>query len=297
MRRCYDAHSLLRTLDELVAQQAQQAQQQQAQQQQAQQQAQQAQQQAGGGQGVQQPPAPGPQQGGEGGAPSGAAPSAAAVRRRLQDLPIQLLVVDSLSAVITPILGGGAGQHSQGHALLVSAALALKSLAAACNAGAPGWGTRGWSEPGSSWALFHVPTRPGSGVLARASPGCRGALLLTLSAAGPTAPSPTHSSRTHTALHPPPAAVLVTNHLVGGSDRQRHEKRPAMGESWRNQPHARVQLWRPPHGGAPDAVRCTATLRASTLQAAGATAAYYLCPAGLSAQPPPAAAEPDNMQM
>lgn len=40
--------------------------------------------------------------------------------------------------------------------------------------------------------------------------------------------------------YPPlPAAVIVTNHMVGGSDERRHEKRPAMGESWRNQPHCR----------------------------------------------------------
>lgn len=33
--------------------------------------------------------------------------------------------------------------------------------------------------------------------------------------------------------------VLVSNHMVGGSDDRRHEKRPAMGESWRNQPAVR----------------------------------------------------------
>lgn len=55
------------------------------------------------------------------------------------------------------------------------------------------------------------------------------------------------------------AVVLVTNHLVGGGggnfssnmrnadlaagdERWRHEKRPALGESWQNQPHLRIRL-------------------------------------------------------
>jgi replicative DNA helicase len=151
VRRCYDVHSLLHVLDELMQQQQEQQQQQQEHQQRQQEQAAQEQRQQETldhqpqqQQQQQRPPA----------------------RRHMWELPVGLLVVDSLSAVIAPILGGG--QHSQGHALLATAASSLKAFAA------------------------------------------RGQ-----------------------------AAVLVTNHLVGGSDERRHEKRPAMGESWRNQPHAR----------------------------------------------------------
>jgi hypothetical protein len=88
-------------------------------------------------------------------------------------------------------------------------------------------------------------------------------------------------------LHPPfLAAVLVTNHLVGGSDERRHEKRAAMGESWRNQPHARIQLGRPAlgeEGAAPH----TATLRASSLLPAGLSVAFHISGAGLESGPPP----------
>jgi hypothetical protein len=170
VRRCYDVHSLLQVLDELMQQQQQQAAQ--AQQQAAQQQQEQQEQHPQAEQQQHrhhhhhpqqqisdhlQQQEQQPQQGQQPRPPA---------RRHLWELPVGLLVVDSLSAVIAPILGGG--QHSQGHALLATAATSLKAFAA------------------------------------------RGQ-----------------------------AAVLVTNHLVGGSDERRHEKRPAMGESWRNQPHAR----------------------------------------------------------
>ena len=144
VRRCYDAHSLLRLLDELAAQQAQQAAQQPGGEQPGGPQP--AQQQPGGLQDVQQQPAPSPQQQQQqhvptaGGAPSGM------LRRRLDDLPVELLVVDCLSAVITPVLGGGAGQHSVGHALLAAAAVGLKAFAAGGNAGAAGWSVGGKLE-------------------------------------------------------------------------------------------------------------------------------------------------------
>ena len=79
--------------------------------------------------------------------------------------------------------------------------------------------------------------------------------------------------------------------MVGGSGERRHEKRPAMGESWRNQPHARVQLARPPPGadGAAAPERCTATLRASGLQPLGESVQYALSEAGLAPAVPPTA--------
>lgn len=124
VRRCYDIHRLLRALDELLAHQAQQAQQ--AQQevgltvQQQDVQLQQHVQQQEGMQQQQQQAAP----------TSAGATAAGGLRRRLEDLPVQLLIVDSLSALIAPVLGGGAGQHSQGHALLAAAATNLKAFAA-----------------------------------------------------------------------------------------------------------------------------------------------------------------------
>lgn len=45
-----------------------------------------------------------------------------------------LVVVDSLSAVVAPVLGGGGGQHSMGHALLAGVGAALKALALRCEA-------------------------------------------------------------------------------------------------------------------------------------------------------------------
>jgi len=143
VRRCYDVHSLLQALDELLAHQAQQAQQ-----------AQRAPQNSGGpapndqqnpGQNVQQQQQ---QQQQQPAAAMTAAPTAAGgARRRLEDLPIELLIIDSLSALITPVLGGGAGQHSQGHALLAAAATSLKAFAA--GPGLPGGlVARGWVHQG-----------------------------------------------------------------------------------------------------------------------------------------------------
>lgn len=132
VRRCYDAHALLRTLDELLAAQAGGGGQgQQDGQQQGGEAVQQQQQQQAGVQDVQQPQDPGAQQG-AGAAATAAAEGAAGGprRRRLEDLPVALLIVDCLSALITPVLGGGAGQHSQGHALLAAAATSLKAVAA-----------------------------------------------------------------------------------------------------------------------------------------------------------------------
>ncbi|KAI7842685.1 hypothetical protein COHA_003616 [Chlorella ohadii] len=223
VRRCYDVHSLLQALDELLSHQAQQVQQAQ--------QAQRAPQNSGGpapndqqnpGQDVQQQ-----QQQQQPAAAMTAAPTAAGgARRRLEDLPIELLIIDSLSALITPVLGGGAGQHSQGHALLAAAATSLKAFAA-----------------------------------------------------GPGLP-----------------AVVVTNHMVGGSDERRHEKRPAMGESWRNQPHSRIQLCKGPPGSASEQ-QCTAVLRASPLLPPGISVPYTLGTAGVAAGPEAAEVQPQPMQL
>jgi hypothetical protein len=77
--------------------------------------------------------------------------------------------------------------------------------------------------------------------------------------------------------------VLVTNHMVGGSDERRHEKRPAMGESWRNQPHVRIELRRPPpNSGGGSSEVCTATLRASPLAPPGSCVPYVLAKGGLA---------------
>ena len=141
VRRCYGIHSLLAALDELMEQQ--QAQQQEAQQQQpgeAAAQAQDVQQQQQQAQGQ-----------GQGPLLSSAAASTAAAaattsaaagqpppcrRLLLQDLPVRLLVVDSLSALVAPVLGGG--QHSRGHALLAAVATTLKAFATRWNTGAGG---------------------------------------------------------------------------------------------------------------------------------------------------------------
>jgi hypothetical protein len=121
VRRCYTLHALLAALDELLGQ-AQQAQQADAQPQDIQQQQQQRrQQQAAQAQHAGQGPGAAPH------------PPQPAARRRLSELPVGLLVVDSLSALVGPLLGGG--QHSQGHALLAAAAAALKAFAAASGAG------------------------------------------------------------------------------------------------------------------------------------------------------------------
>ncbi|EFN60013.1 hypothetical protein CHLNCDRAFT_133185 [Chlorella variabilis] len=200
VRRCYNVHSLLRVLDELMLQAEQQAQ---------------AQRQPGPQQqpgAAQQQPGAAQQPGALQQAPS-SVPSAVARRRRLEELPVGLLVVDCLSALITPILGGG--QHSQGHALLAATAASLKAFAA----------------------------RSG-------------------------------------------AAVLVTAHMVGGSDERRHEKRPAMGESWRNQPHVRIQLSRPAEDRTSG--QCSATLTASPQLPAGLSVAYWLGEGGPTGTPPQA---------
>jgi hypothetical protein len=76
-----------------------------------QQQQQQAEQQAEAMQGVQQQQQRQQQQ--QAGGTAGAG-GAARRPQQLSDLPVGLLVVDALSAVIAPILGGGQGQHSLG---------------------------------------------------------------------------------------------------------------------------------------------------------------------------------------
>ncbi|KAI3429497.1 hypothetical protein D9Q98_005586 [Chlorella vulgaris] len=216
VRPCYDVHSLLAVLDELLAQAQQLAQrevlQQQHQQQQQQQQGQQQQQQQAEQQQQQQQQEQ-PQPTGQSGT----------VRKRLEELPVGLLVVDSLSALIAPVLGGR--QHGQGHALLAAAASTLKAFAASSN-----------------------------------------------------------------------AVVLATNHLVGGSDERRHEKRPAMGESWRNQAHVRLQLSRPGPGTSPCFEAHTATLTASSLLPAGLCVPFYLGEGGLSSLPLEADGRPHAMQ-
>lgn len=79
-----------------------------------------------------------------------------------------MLILDSASAAIAPVLGAG-GPSSQGHALMVLLAQQLKSMAQAY-------------------------------------------MLV----------------------------ALITNHTVGGQGAA--EARPALGETWKNQPHLRVQL-------------------------------------------------------
>lgn len=85
----------------------------------------------------------------------------------------KLLIVDSVSALITPILGAGGSQQSHGHALMSALGRMLKYIA-------------------SHYVV----------------------------------------------------AALCTNHMVGSST----TPRPALGESWKNQPHTRLQLIRPDVG-------------------------------------------------
>ena len=85
----------------------------------------------------------------------------------------KLLIVDSVSALIAPILGAGGPQQSRGHALMSALGRMLKYIAA------------------------HYTV-----------------------------------------------AILCTNHMVGSGT----NPRPALGESWKNQPHTRLQLVRPDVG-------------------------------------------------
>jgi len=85
----------------------------------------------------------------------------------------KLVILDSVSALITPILGAGGSQQSQGHALMSALGRMLKYVAVQYT-----------------------------------------------------------------------AAVLCTNHMVGSGS----NPRPALGESWKVQPHTRLQLLRPDVG-------------------------------------------------
>lgn len=78
-------------------------------------------------------------------------------RRRLEELPVGLLVVDCLSALITPILGGG--QHSQGHALLAATAASLKAFAARSGAGRARRCTQLAALHGAAWMAGLVGCR------------------------------------------------------------------------------------------------------------------------------------------
>ena len=86
--------------------------------------------------------------------------------------------------------------------------------------------------------------------------------------------------------------VVVTNHMVGGDEAARGEKRPALGESWRNQPHLRLQLSAAaaPEGD-PYARRreepCWASLRYSTARGPAGPAPFWVTPTRLLSQPPP----------
>ena len=85
----------------------------------------------------------------------------------------KLVILDSVSALIGPILGAGGSQHSHGHALMSALGHMLKYIATQYT-----------------------------------------------------------------------AAILCTNHMVGSGT----NPRPALGESWKNQPHTRLQLVRPDVG-------------------------------------------------
>lgn len=149
-----------------------------------------------------------------------------------------LVILDSIGAVIAPVLGAGGSSrtHLQGHVLLAAAATLLKQVALQLN-----------------------------------------------------------------------AAVLVTNHMVGGGggdgDRggavggagpsrttgrnlnENEIKRPALGESWSHQCHCRVQLSLPPSEGYP----WTAVVRGSTMLTPGKSVApYWLTSAGACAVAPAA---------
>lgn len=107
---------------------------------------------------------------------------------------VQLIVVDSVSALVTPVLGAGGTQHSQGHALMLGIGRLLK----------------------------HV------------------AVQYTL-------------------------AVLCTNHVVGSNS----EPRPALGETWKNQPHVRLHLTRSDMNASLQSIAaasCSATLHDQRIQ-------------------------------
>jgi Rad51 len=144
-----------------------------------------------------------------------------------------LVILDSIGAVIAPVLGaGGSGTHLQGHVLLATMGILLKQVAQQLN-----------------------------------------------------------------------AAVLVTNHMVGGGggdrrdrgDRGAHQgdtsnfsdnenKRPALGESWNHQCHCRVQLSLPPSEGQP----WSAVVRTSTMITPGKSIAHYwLASSTATVVPPP----------
>lgn len=58
------------------------------------------------------------------------------------------------------------------------------------------------------------------------------------------------------------AAVLCTNHMVGSGT----NPRPALGESWKVQPHTRLQLLRPDVGDDRHAVLSASTTAACSQQ-------------------------------
>ncbi|KAL2328707.1 hypothetical protein Fmac_022134 [Flemingia macrophylla] len=115
---------------------------------------------------------------------------------------VRLLIVDSISSLITPVLGGSG---PQGHALMISAGILLKKLAHEHNIAVLGGG--------GGCAAQHEWVREVEGV---------GWLVAMGEREG--------------------AAPLgwvreVTNHVVGGED---GISKPALGESWKSVPHVRL---------------------------------------------------------
>lgn len=106
----------------------------------------------------------------------------------------RLLIIDSISALLSPVVGGQ--KHGMGHTLLSCLSTQLKTFA----------------------DLYSI-------------------------------------------------AVVVTNHMVGGSE---HDKRPALGEHWRGQPHVQITLV--PHVES-QSLR-VAILTAATISACGARVVF-----------------------
>eukprot|EP00803_Ostreobium_quekettii_P006648 evm.model.scf_534.8 EVM.evm.TU.scf_534.8 scf_534:44241-45458(-) len=113
----------------------------------------------------------------------------------------EVLVLDSVSSVVTPVLGGGQ-RHSHGHTLMVSLGRMLKVVA-------------------ESFGM----------------------------------------------------AVVSTNHEVGGPSRPR----PALGDSWLNQPHLRIHLSKV----AGEADACYATVKTSAVLPRDKSTVVRLCRAGV----------------
>ncbi|PWA59538.1 Rad51 domain-containing protein [Artemisia annua] len=129
---------------------------------------------------------------------------------------VRLIIIDSISSLISPILGGS---NAQGHALMVSIGYLLKELADRHNIAVVVTNHMVSGEGGT--------LKPALGESWKNVPHVRLQF------------SRDHASNfyvLHVLRHP----FMVTNHMVSGGG----TLKPALGESWKNVPHVRLQFSR-----------------------------------------------------